>query len=435
MAFKIGNKIAISDNSVFNVTDTSDSDGGVVDGREGNLNLDLSTGSIFEIPNPGTNKARLKEKLSMSGWPDPGESKTVTLLFNGRGAVRTSPTFSSLGSATTWGPQGSDWHTNFTFSHDGTKLFYYNNAGGRNYVRRLSLKDAFDLDSDGTNYNNDYDQSVRFDTGFISIPIYTYPSNNGAMEFNNDGTKIYFAYNGGSGNYVYEFSLSSAYDLNSTRTLENTITVSDYSSDTSPDIEAIQFYADGHVLVGVDTSASPSNQILAFYLSTAYDTSTIYDSKFVTPTTGNSNFARAIINHNGDKIWLWAIGDRAFFEHTLSTPFDVSTISGSYSTYNPNYTGNPIADAIIRHAEFTPDTSGNPDGFIFMGDQDADLIARYSPTISTATRSNLLWDSDKISMLNDSASPRTDSGETDLFEFLVFDSATGAKQSGFINNV
>ena len=38
-------------------------------------------------------------------------------------------------------------------------------------------------------------------------------------------------------------------------------------------------------------------------------------------------------------------------------------------------------------------------------------------------------------MLNDSAPPMPGSSEHDLYEFLVFDSATGAKQTGFHNDI
>ena len=65
-----------------------------------------------------------------------------------------------------------------------------------------------------------------------------------------------------------------------------------------------------------------------------------------------------------------------------------------------------------------------------------DQFETYSTNITTTSRrANFLWDSDKISMLNDSAPPNTDSGETDYLEFLVFDSTTGAVQTEFVNNV
>jgi hypothetical protein len=88
---------------------------------------------------------------------------------------------------------------------------------------------------------------------------------------------------------------------------------------------------------------------------------------------------------------------------------------------------------------FSPNLSGTPDSYFWLGDQAfgtaTDKFVRWETSTSFGSRPTLLWDSDRISMLNDSAPPMPGSGEYDLYEFLVFDSATGAKQTGFHNNV
>ena len=433
MAFKIGNKTAINANGVFNISDTSDSDGGLVTSREGNINLDLSTGTIFEIPYPGLNKARLKEKLAMSNFPSEGENKKITVAFEGRGTPKTSPSLASLGTKTEW-VGNWDWNTKHTWSHDGNYLFYTESNSGYDYIRRISLSTPWDL----TGYNNNnYDQNVRFDTNFISISRYTYIGNYGGVFFNDDGSKLYAPYFAGQ-HKIWTFSLSTPYDLTSTKTLIHTFEAATWTSDTSPNISAPRFYSDGHVLMGVDGSGSPQDQAIAFYLETAYDLSTVYKSEYVTPSSGQPS--RAIMNHNGDKLYVGPIGDNITYEHTLSTPFDISTISTSYNTYNLNHQpGANVGDSIIRVMSFSPNLSGTPDSYFWLGDQGfgtaANKFVRWETSTSFGSRPTLLWDSDRISMLNDSAPPMPGSSEHDLYEFLVFDSAIGAKQTGFHNDV
>lgn len=436
MAFKIGNKTAINPNGVFNVSDTSDSDGGLVTSREGNLNLDLSTGTIFEIPYPGNNKARLKEKLAMSNFPSESENKKITVAFIGRGAVKTSPTLGSLGTKTEW---VGDWFWNYqwyTFSHDGNYLFYGAQSSGYDYMRRLSLNAPFSLAGMG---NSSDDQDVRFDTNFTSISRYSYVSSYGGLFFNGDGSKAYAAYFSGSNHKIFSFTLSTPYDLESTITLIHTFDASSWTSDTTPEILKPRFYADGHVLMGVDNSGSPSRNIIAFYLDTAYDLSSVYKSEFVAPASPGP-LKLATMNHNGDKVYVSFDGDNNTWEHTLSTPFDVSTISASYVTHTFNHQpGANTDDSLINLVSFTADSNGTPDSYIWLGDAAfgtaTDKFVRWETSTSFGSRPTLLWDSDRISMLNDSAPPMPGSSEHDLYEFLVFDSATGAKQTGFHNDV
>jgi hypothetical protein len=435
MPFKLGStgQTVITDGPLIQATDLTDSDGGAFNTREGNLNLDLSTGNIFHIPNPGTNKARLKEKLTMSNFPTGNEIKKITVAFRGRGTPKTSPSLASLGTKTEW-VGNWDWTTKHTWSHDGNYLFYTEGNSGYDYIRRISLSTPWDL----TGYNNNnYDQNVRFDTNFISISRYTYIGNYGGVFFNDDGSKLYAPYFAGQ-HKIWTFSLSTPYDLTSTKTLIHTFEAATWTSDTSPNIYAPRFYSDGHVLMGVDGSGSPQDQAIAFYLETAYDLSTVYKSEYVTPSSGQPQ--RAIMNHNGDKLYVGPNGDNITYEHTLSTPFDISTISTSYNTYNLNHQpGANVGDSIIRVMSFSPNLSGTPDSYFWLGDQAfgtaTDKFVRWETSTSFGSRPTLLWDSDRISMLNDSAPPMPGSGEYDLYEFLVFDSATGAKQTGFHNNV
>ena len=445
MAFKQGDggfnppKTVIQDGPLILATDLTDSDGGVFNYREGNLNLDLSTGNIFTIPNPGTNKARLKEKLTMTNFPSGGEIKKISVVMRGRGSVKTSPSTSSFGTPST---KLGNYHANpnFTFGDNGNYFFWTDGDSGYMYCRRYSCPTPYDISGFS---NNSYDQNVRFDTSFISISRYTYPSNSGMFIFNDDGTKIYFSYQYSPSYPIWTFSLSSPYDLTSTKTLIHTYTgVTDYSSDASPNFASMNWLADGHVLLGLERSGSPDEQVMALYLDEPYDLSTVYDGKTHTLSSITSFNAtnNIVMSHNGDKIY---VNDDYFIdEYTLSTPFDVSTISTSYNRWTSTHQsihGYANTTAQIWGIRLEPSSIGTPDTYFYLGDRSlngAYMIAWYDTNTAFASRPTLLWDSDRISMLNDSAPPRTSTLEHDLHEFLVFDSAKGgAKQIGFHNDI
>ena len=168
MAFKLGStgQTVITDGPLIQATDLTDSDGGEFSTREGNLNLDLSTGNIFTIPYPGNNKARLKEKLTMTNFPSGGETKKITVVFNGRGAARTSATLTSGVGTPSTKIGSSDTTSSFTWADNGNYFFYDATSSGYQYCRRYSCPSPYDLSAFN---NNNYDQNVRFDTGFKSI--------------------------------------------------------------------------------------------------------------------------------------------------------------------------------------------------------------------------------------------------------------------------
>jgi hypothetical protein len=444
MAFKIGNKIAITDNSVFNVTDTSDSDGGIVDTTAGNITFDVSSGSVFKIPYAA--QSGLREKLTITNWPEPGESKKISVIASGRGPAETSLDVTSMthnasaslqGDSADFGP--SFYYFDFKYSRGG-RYFFYNRSGGAgiNYIRRNTLNTRWRPPILASTY--DQNVQVQPKSSFGS------PGNMNGFIFNDDGTKIFLTW-ATERDYIEEFSLSSAYDVTSTWTSLATYDLSLYTTDTSPALKPEQWANNGYILVLDDNSSTgTATNILALYLSTPYDLSTIYDTKTANNNLPVSNASNMAVSPNGDKIYQTVSGtdttSNILYEHTLSTAFDFDTISASYSSYTYNLNpGHPTYPGLLQNIEFVD--SGNEIHIgvykgIFgpiYGAGTLDAYEIYSTNIGAATRTKYLWDSDKIYMLNDSAPPLTDSSEEDYFEFLVFDSATGAFQTEFINNV
>lgn len=132
------------------------------------------------------------------------------------------------------------------FNNDGTKLYVLGNTG--NDLNQYSLSPAYDL-TDAIAANLD----VVFDlNGGTGLSIDAAPL---GMAFNDDGSRLYIAGNGG--NDINEISLSVNFDL-STGTIENTNTFNINSEEST--ITDVAFNADGSKFFIVGTNGDDMNQ-------------------------------------------------------------------------------------------------------------------------------------------------------------------------------
>ena len=97
--------------------------------------------------------------------------------------------------------------TGLTFNNDGTKMFVSGNAG--NDVGEYSLTTAFDV------------STATFVDRFEVVNEDNNPS---GVAFNNDGTKMFVT--GFTGDNVYEYTLSTGFDLTSTVSFVDSFDVS-----------------------------------------------------------------------------------------------------------------------------------------------------------------------------------------------------------------
>ena len=183
-------------------------------------------------------------------------------------------------------------------------------TGGKYYVQddgTLTSPDATDAYSiNGATYD-----SVSFDV--------TQDSTITGMCFNDDGTKMYVC--GESSDKVYQYSLSSAYDLSTASYDSVSLDVS--SQQGAP--RSVVFNNDGSALYIVGTSAAAVHQ---YTLSTEYDLSTgSYASKTVSVSTQELYPCGVIFNNDGASMYVVGSQNETVYQYTLSTPFDVSTAS------------------------------------------------------------------------------------------------------------
>ena len=187
------------------------------------------------------------------------------------------------------------------FNNDGSKLYVV--AVVDNFILEYSLSTPYDV-STGT-YNDN-----------LSLSYNSY-----CMSFNDDGTKLYVT--DASNGWVREYNLSTAYDV-STAVYNDYLNVS--SQDTVP--IGVAFNNDGTKLY---VSGGDYSKIYEYNLSTAYDISTGVYNDYLDVSSKVSSIGCIAFNNNGTKFYVVDGGGDAVYEYNLSTAYDIST--GVYNDY------------------------------------------------------------------------------------------------------
>ena len=159
--------------------------------------------------------------------------------------------------------------------------------------------------------------------------------------FNADGTKMYA--NGVTANGFYQYSLSTAYDV-STASYDS---VSFLGSEDG-NMEGFCFNSDGTKIFGIGLN---NFRIYQYTLSTAFDLSTMSYSSVSLLISGQDNSPRDVgFNNDGTKMFLIGRQNDSLHQYSLSTAFDLST--ASYDS--------------VSFSVASQET--NPSGFIFSAD-------------------------------------------------------------------
>ena len=140
----------------------------------------------------------------------------------------------------------------------------------------------------------------------------TFPT---GMAFNNDGTKLYVA--GGINDYVYEYNLSTPYDV-STATYVDYFYVGDQVSVPT----GMAFNNDGTKLYVI---GSLNDRVYEYSLSTPYDVSTATYVDYFYVGDQESTPTGIAFNNNGTKLYVVGTDGDQVCEYDLSTPYDIST--------------------------------------------------------------------------------------------------------------
>jgi len=190
------------------------------------------------------------------------------------------------------------------FNNNGSKLYVIGEDNGKVYEYNLST--AYDI---STGVYNDY------------LDVSSQETKPWGIAFNNNGTKLYMC--GDDNDRVYEYNLSTAYDV-STGVYNDYLDVS--SQDTYP--MGIAFNNDGSKLY---ISGTTNDKVYEYNLSTAYDISTGVYNDYLSVSSQDGFPTEIAFNNDGSKLYVVGGGTSNIYEYNLSTAYDVST--GVYNDY------------------------------------------------------------------------------------------------------
>lgn len=214
--------------------------------------------------------------------------------------------------------------SNVTYDSISTNLFYsqdftpfdiaFSNDGTKVYMLGQSA-----------DYVYQYSLSTAFDLSTISydsvsISINSQETFPTTVVFNSDGTKMYIT--GEISDAVHEYSLSTAWDL-------STASYSNVNFSTSAQIATsicLRFSTDGTKMYVIsEASTRPIHQ---YSLSTAFDVSTAsYDSVSFNLSSQDTGAQSISFNTDGTKMYMIGTTSDAVHQYSLSTGFDLSTAS------------------------------------------------------------------------------------------------------------
>ena len=138
--------------------------------------------------------------------------------------------------------------------------------------------------------------------------------------FKPDGTKMYAI--GYTNDTVYEYGLSTAFDLSTATLNGNTKNISAQSGYTP----SLVFKSDGTKMYALG-----GGSVYQYSLSTAWDVSTAsYESKSLTVSSQDSNSSGIWFKSDGTEMYMCGFTNDSIFQYDLSTAWDVST--GSYAS-------------------------------------------------------------------------------------------------------
>jgi hypothetical protein len=184
------------------------------------------------------------------------------------------------------------------------------------------------------------------------------------ISFNDTGSKMYVI--GAGSDSVFQYSLSPPYDI-TTASYDN-VSFSVASQETLP--TDITFSADGTKMYIVSFIG---DTVFQYGLTSAFDVSTAsYDSVSFSVSSQATAPASVLFNTVGTKMYILDDTSDTIYQYTLSTAWDVST--ASYSS---------VSFSLASQATSTYGFAFKPDGTkLFVSDSDSDSVYEYSLSTS-----------------------------------------------------
>jgi len=203
-------------------------------------------------------------------------------------------------------------------SSDGTKVYM---AGiSSNTIYQYDLDEAYDIST--ANYSNKL-LSVAAQTSVV-----------GGVSLSSDGTKAYIVGNDAT-DFVYQYTLSTAWDISTGTYASKSLNL---GAVTSVDLE---FKPDGTEVYIIETGLDVVNQ---YTLSTAWDISTgTFTGASPSVATEDGNARSLSLSSDGTKAYIGGANTRTIYQYTLSTAWDITTLSYASKFFTQSAPWSPAA--------------------------------------------------------------------------------------------
>ena len=189
------------------------------------------------------------------------------------------------------------------FKPDGTKMYMVGRTNDTVY--QYSLSTAWDIST------SSYDS--------VSFSVATQDVNPESISFKSDGTKMYMV--GSTSDKVYQYTLSTSWDLSTTS--YDSVSFSVSSQELTP--QGMFFKSDGTKMYIVGYT---NDTVYQYSLSSAWDLSTAsYDSVSFSVGSQDTVPSGLSFTSNGTKMYIVGRTNDIIYQYTLSTAWDVSTAS------------------------------------------------------------------------------------------------------------
>ena len=221
------------------------------------------------------------------------------------------------------------------------------------------------------------------------------------MVFNTDGTKMFVL--GYASNTVYQYTLSTAYDISTASYASKSFSVASQASSAT----ALAFNSDGTKMYAGDYSLA---KIFQYTLSTAFDVSTAsYDSvNFIVSSQVSNSLTSIFFNSNGTKLYSTGRASNSIFQYSLSTAYNLST--ASYDSVSFSFSSQGTA---LEGITFSQDGTK-----LFMVNQSSNTVYKYN--LSTAFNiSTMSYASESFDVSSQEPSPKSITFNLDGTKMLI----------------
>ena len=283
------------------------------------------------------------------------------------------------------------------FKPDGTKMYVIGTSGDD--INEYSLSTAWDV-------------STASYTAIGSVS--TQAANPQGLAFKPDGTKVYVVDK--SSRYIYQYSLSTAWDISSISYDSKSLFVNVYQGIPL----CVFFKSDG---TEVYTGGGSGSNFDQFTLSTAWDISTASHtgaSTSISSATGEPEPEGLYITPDGLNLFTCGLNVDRIWKFDLTTAWDITTLTTSgYVEFNHS-----AQEGAIRGLDFKPDGTK-----MYIVGQSEDDVFQYST--GTSAPATITYPA-SVKWSGATAPDAPAAGEKDLYVFVTTDGGTTyyAKQAG-----